>query len=294
MLEIFLLLEFLKNIFNNNYANLNLNLNNSIKAISYEEFNEEKEKKEINIDLTNISAKNILVKEIKGQTLIEKNSQEIKPIASLTKLITAVIALKNYSFDDEFIIKKEFLTNNDAEKNTKLREGEKFNLKEILNIMLISSSNISAWTLADKMGNDKFLNLMINFVKDAGALETQVKEASGISDDNRSSLNDLFLIIQKILKEYPEIFEISIKPDYFIIKNGNNRLIYNTNYLLAEKKYRNIILGSKTGFTSKAGECLILLVKYPTSPLIFIGLLDSRDRLKDAEYILEKLSRFYE
>ncbi|GIW66868.1 MAG: hypothetical protein KatS3mg095_0766 [Candidatus Parcubacteria bacterium] len=299
MLELFILFEFFKNILNLNYTNVDINLAKTEKTISYEEFNQSfkqnKNKEQLNlieIDFSKISAKNILIKEIGGETLIEKNADTIKPIASLTKLISAVVALTNYNDQDEFLIKEIFLKNNDAEKNSKFKENEKYNLKELINIMLISSSNISAWALADKMKNNNFIEKMNETAKRYGALNTKFVEPSGISDNNISNLKDLYLITQNILKEYPEIFEISIKSDYLVKKYKNIRIIYNTNYLL--QKYKNIILGSKTGFTDKAGQCLILLVKYPKSPLIFLGLLDSKNRIKDAEYLLEELKKLYE
>lgn len=283
MIEIILFLEFLKNIF----INPNINLANINQTLAYEDFTIEQPKK-IQIDENKISAKNVLIKELNGQTLFEKNSLEKKPIASLTKLLTAIVALQNYDKDDKFYIKETFLENESAEKSTNFKKGEIYNRDDLLNIMLISSSNISALALAEKIGKENFIDKMNEVVKNLALKNSYFFEPTGFSEKNFSNLEDLYFLTKEILKNYPEIFEISRKSTFYIDNKG---YFYNTNYILP--KYQNFIIGSKTGFTEKAGQCLILIVKFPNSPLIFIGLLDSKDRIKDSEYLIKKLKEFY-
>ncbi|MCS7183991.1 MAG: serine hydrolase, partial [Patescibacteria group bacterium] len=234
----------------------------------------------------------ILIKELDGQTIYEKKSQEKKPIASLTKLFTAFIALENYPTEEIFYIKENFVKNQDAEKNTKFKGDEKYNLEQLLNALLISSSNIAAWSIIDKIGKENFLKKIEEILSKNNLFHTKIIEPSGVSIENTSNLKDLYNFSKVILRDYPEIFEISRKKEYLIKSPSNNRYIYNTNYLLS--KYDQYIIGSKTGFTSKAGQCLILIIKYPQSPIIFLGFLDSHNRDKDAEYLIEKLRNIYE
>jgi D-alanyl-D-alanine carboxypeptidase len=283
MLEIFTLIELLKNI--TQPANiLNFNLQNSQK----ESVPIYKEIKSLKIDKSLISAKNVLIKEIEGEELFEKNSKEIKPIASITKLLSAVIALENYKENDSFTISKEILNYNGE--NGGFVEGEVFKRDDLIKAMLVGSSNRAVYALAYKMGIENFVNKMNEKVKEIGMNETTIVDPSGLNNNNRSSLNDLYLLSKYILKNYPEIFKFSILP-YFDIKGSYFRRIYNLNYLIPY--YGKYILGSKTGFTDEAGECLIMLIKFKNSPIVFLGLLDSKDRLKDAEFLLLKLKKYY-
>jgi D-alanyl-D-alanine carboxypeptidase len=292
MLELLLFIEFLKNTFNYNYHQLNLANPQSI--LNYQEFKTENiEKINLNLDSSQLLARNVLVKEIGGRTLFEKNSYEKKPIASLTKLLTAIAASNFYQTNTIFTIKEEIINNPDAEKSSNLKPLEKYNLDELLHMLLISSSNIAAWTLADKIGQENFVKQMNYLSQIYGLKDSYFEEPSGVSEKNISTLQDLYLLIQEILKNYPNLLEISRKTEYVIkLNNGHQKYFFNTNYLL--NKYRSIIIGSKTGYTSQAGECLILIVKLPQSPLIFIGLLDSKNRLSDAEYIIKKLKEIYQ
>jgi D-alanyl-D-alanine carboxypeptidase len=295
MLEIVLFLEFLKSILNLNYNfNFNIDLTQKSQALAYEDFIIQKEEKKFKIDETKISAQNVLIKEIDGKVLFERNSLEQKPIASLTKLLTAVVALQTYNQNEFFLINGNIVINHDAEKNSKFKSKEIYSRDKLINAMIISSSNVAAWTLAEKIGQDKFVKKINDLAKEWGLNNTFLIDPAGVSEKNISNLNDLYLLVKNIFKNYPEIFEISRKSTFYLKddKNQNRRYLYNTNYLIS--KYQDYIIGSKTGFTSEAGQCLLLLVKYPQSPLIFIGLLNSKDRVSDAEYLLQKLKEFYD
>jgi D-alanyl-D-alanine carboxypeptidase len=281
MLEIFTLLELLKSITQPaNILNFQNEKNQTI--IAYRKI------ENLNIDKNFISAKNVLIKEIKGDEIFEKNPNEIKPIASLTKLLTAVISFENYKEDDSFTITKEILNYNGESGG--FLEGEKFNRNDLIKAMLVGSSNKAGYTLASKMGIENFVNKMNEKAKEIGMNNSNFVDPVGLNKNNKSSLNDLYLLSEFILKNYPEIFRFSILP-YFDINGSYFRRIYNLNYLIPY--YKNFILGSKTGFTDDAGECLLMLVKFKNSPIIFLGLLDSKDRFKDAEYLLLKLKKYY-
>jgi len=120
--------------------------------------------------------------------------------------------------------------------------------------------------------------------------QTTFQDATGLSPNNKSSLKDIYILSKFIIKNKPEIFEYSRKAS-FLLKGKTVRYLYNTNKLV--EKYPNIIFGSKTGYTEDAGQCLIMILKFEKSPLVFVGLLNSKDREADGEYIIKALKEYY-
>ncbi len=287
MIELIVFLEFFKNVIYNKANLFNLHegsINNNVnKIFKKEDF---REIKNLKIDPSKITAKNVLIKEIEGPILYGKNYNEQKPIASLTKLVTALVALNIYNPEEEFEIRDLKI----KEAQTSFTKGEKFLLKDLLKAMLISSSNASANIIASKVGEEKFINYMNNLAKNLNLLNTKFEDNTGLSSRNISSLLDLYYISKYILKEKPEIFEYSRNAS-FLLKGNFIRNLYNTNKLV--EKYSKFILGSKTGFTDEAGECLLMILKFENSPLIFVGILDSKNRELDGEYIIKTLMEYY-
>jgi len=282
MLEFLMLLEFLKNILNQPANVFNDNLNNINTLYKSENFVEIKNFK---IDPNQISAQNVLIKEIKGPILYQKNAQEQKPIASLTKLMTSLVALNIYSPTEKFEIQKDY-----PEKQTEFKKGEAFYLNDLLKTLLIASSNSAAEIIQDKIGKKEFIKYMNKMAETLNLNQTIFEDAIGISSNNKSSLNDLYNLSEFIIKNKPEIFKYSREAS-FVLKGEIIRYIYNTNKLI--EKYPSIIFGSKTGYTEDAGQCLIMILKFEKSPLIFVGLLNSKNREADGEYIIKTLKEYY-
>mgnify|MGYP000580866705 CR=1 FL=1 len=282
MLEFLMLLEFLKNILNQPANVFNDNLNNINTLYKSENFVEIKNFK---IDPNQISAQNVLIKEIKGPILYQKNAQEQKTIASLTKLMTSLVALNIYSPTEKFEIQKDY-----PEKQTEFKKGEAFYLNDLLKTLLIASSNSAAEIIQDKIGKKEFIKYMNKMAETLNLNQTIFEDAIGISSNNKSSLNDLYNLSEFIIKNKPEIFKYSREAS-FVLKGEIIRYIYNTNKLI--EKYPSIIFGSKTGYTEDAGQCLIMILKFEKSPLIFVGLLNSKNREADGDYIIKTLKEYY-
>jgi len=171
------------------------------------------------------------------KVLFEKAASQILPIASLTKLMTAVIVLEyqeNYGPSQE----------------------------DLLNRMLIQSDNKAAQALAEVIGETKFVDLMNEKAKNLGLEKTNfvnptgldledpenLKYSSATQDNfNHSTAKDLVKLTQYILKEQPLIFKISSQGS---IKNGIFDL-----FLIQE------IIGGKTGYTDEAGGCILFVFK---------------------------------
>ena len=159
--------------------------------------------------------------------------------------------------------------------------------KDLLYIMLIESSNDAAFALAEVIGVKGFVDLMNLKAKDMGLEDTRFFEPTGLDPEdpaqpvNYSSAQDLVKLGKYLLSEHPEILETLGKKEYpLYLENGVfHHTLQNTNELLGE--IPGIIAG-KTGFTERAGGCLILILegKNPGTYLINV-ILNSPDKFED-------------
>lgn len=258
---------------------------NSVKA--FVDINEFEKITPFIFDTSKISAKAVLIKEIAGPTIYAQNSDKNFPIASLTKILTALTAFTIFDQNEIFTIPKNYRY---FDEQQNLLGGEFFKRDDLIKAMLISSSNVLAIVLSEKYGKEAFVAQMNNLARNIGLKNSFFEEPVGLSSKNTSSLNELYFLAEYILRTYPQIFEFSREPS-FVLKGNFERIFYNTNPLV--KKYKEEIIASKTGSTSKAGECLIMIIKLKNSPLVFVGILGSKDRISDAEYIIELLKKYY-
>ncbi len=237
------------------------------------------------LNLDKISAEAILIKELGGKTLIAKNAHLRKPIASLTKVMSSYIAYFLYSPESNFVFDKESIEQ--PGEVGYFRIGEKINRNDALKASLVSSSNDAIYLLAKSYGLENFINLMNQKAKEFGMNNTQFVDPTGISPENTSTAHDLYLLSEKIFSKAPEIFALSNLEKV----NINGKILWTTNLLLP--KYKNIILGAKTGSTEEAGECLLMIIKLDRSPFLSIVLLNSKDRFQDTEKIIKALKNYY-
>lgn len=189
------------------------------------------------------------------KSLFAKNGDIQLPIASLSKLMTAIVALDNYNLQENITLDK----NADLESPVvdDLKLGDTLPVEEFLQIMLIESSNKAAFQLAEKMGEQQFVGLMNQKAKDIGLENTFFAEPTGLSNKNVSTAKDLAKLAEYILKNYPKIADISRIQE---IDLPNFQKITNTNQLLGCTQ--GIVCG-KTGFTTDAKGCLLLVVNNP-------------------------------
>jgi D-alanyl-D-alanine carboxypeptidase (penicillin-binding protein 5/6) len=193
-------------------------------------------------------------KKIKERILFSKNESEILPIASLTKLMTAVIVLEeNYPFEKEIKISKEAASQIDVPEYGNLNSGEKKKIAELLNLMLFFSSNDATYALAEQIGVENFVNKMNEKAKEIGLENTHFSNPTGLDPENLkwnlenkdyfnySTAKDLILLGKYILENYPLIFEFS---------NQKNKI------QLLENQH---LIGMKTGYTDEAGGCVFLV-----------------------------------
>lgn len=241
----------------------------------------------LKINPDSLSAKSILVKEIRGQILLAKNAQEKKDVASLTKLMSAYLGFLLFKSDETFVFDKESIDQEGEVGNFVI--GEKVNRDDLLKASLVASSNDSIYLLAKKYGLSKFVELMNETAKKIGMDKTIFVNPTGlgVNGGNISTAYDLSLLLEKIYSQTPTVLNWTTLEKLVI----NQKVFWTTNLILP--KYRSIIVGGKTGFTPKANECLVLLLKFNNSPFVSVVILDSSNRWQDAENIIKSLQTYY-
>ncbi|MDP3882832.1 MAG: serine hydrolase [Candidatus Staskawiczbacteria bacterium] len=185
--------------------------------------------------------------------LLNKNSYQKLPIASLSKLMTAVVSLQSYTLSKKISVSEEAVLQ-DGEQGA-LELGKEMSVDDLLYIMLIASSNKAAYVLSEGMDHYDFVRLMNEKARELGMDDTTFVEPTGLSEENVSTADDLVKLAKYILKNYPEIAKISGMKEYDLPNYG---ILTNTDELLGEVP--EIIIG-KTGFTLEAKGCLLLVLK---------------------------------
>lgn len=190
--------------------------------------------------------------QVVNKIIFEKDSNVQLPIASLTKLMTAVIVLENYNLTDTVTVSS-IADSQDAMKQD-VKFGDTFTVENFLDIMLISSSNRSAYALSEVIGEKRFVELMNQKAKDLGLENTVFADPTGLSSADVSTAYDLSKLAQYILKNYPRIADVSKEKQLFIPGFGT---VETTNQLIGQ--IPDIVCG-KTGFTTDANGCLLLVI----------------------------------
>lgn len=192
----------------------------------------------------------------KKKTLYKKNENESLPIASLTKLMSALIILEdpeNFNLSKAIIISENAAGQGDTPNYGNLKSGEKYTIEKLLNLTLIYSSNDAVFALAEINGEDNFVSEMNEKAKEIGLKETNFVNPHGLDNAtlNLSSASDLAILAEYILKNKPLVFEISSKSySADSIENGISKLIL---------KEGQKIIGGKTGYTKIAKGCMLFV-----------------------------------
>lgn len=191
-----------------------------------------------------------------GQVLYEKDAKKKMYPASTTKIMTAIVALEKGKLED--VIEVGAMPPMAEGSNINLKEGEKLNLEQMLNGLLINSGNDSALAIAEYIGGSisAFTKLMNQKAKEIGAEDTNYVNPHGLTDENhKTTAYDLALISRYALLNLPKFREI-VSTKYKEVPNSNNsnRQLENTNRLLWSYEGAD---GVKTGYTFAAGRNLV-------------------------------------
>ena len=191
------------------------------------------------------------------------NSAERWALASLTKLMSAIIAVENVGSEKIVTISEKTMAVDGISGNLKL--GEQYEVSELVTAMLTVSSNRAAAAIADFYGEQKFVDAMQTKASVLGMTSTTFVEPTGLSFLNQGSVEDLEKLAAYIYKNHPEIFEITRQKSVEI--HGNYLLNINS-----FAQTRSDFWGGKTGFTDMAGGNLVTVFNHEGRKLLFIVL----------------------
>lgn len=218
-----------------------------------------------------------------NKILFEKNSKEKMKIASLTKIMTAVIALEHKDISDKIYVTRRAAYV--GEDTMYLTTGEVYTLKELLYGLLLNSGNDAAYAVADGVAGDSdtFVKWMNIKAQELEMKDTEFKDPSGLDDDTYSTTGDLvklsrYAMKYSIFRELVKTYNIEFVSDahkYVYLENATNLL---TTY--------PGVAGIKSGYTEEAGLCLITYSANDGREILGV-VLNSTDRKGDMILMLD-------
>ncbi len=228
----------------------------------------------------------LVIDQISGEVLFEKNPDSVLPIASITKLMTAlVVAEADLPMTEMLAITKE---DADLEKGvgSRLRVGTRLNRGELMHLALMSSENRAAHALGRTYpgGMEAFVDAMNIKAQQLGMASSRFTEPTGLNAGNISTPRDLVRLVEESFL-VPLIREYSTSQNLLVRVGKRSQQFRNSNALVRTDSWD---LGlSKTGFIREAGRCLVMQAEVEKRPVILV-MLDApgtQHRLRDAEMI---------
>jgi serine-type D-Ala-D-Ala endopeptidase (penicillin-binding protein 7) len=225
------------------------------------------------------SANALVLDAAAGLPIYTKGADAVTPIASVTKLMTAMVVLDGGQSMDEVLS----IDMGDFDmlkgSSSRLRMGTELTRRDMLRLALMASENRAASSLARHYpgGMPAFVNAMNVKAKTLGMTHTHFSDPTGLTSENVATANDLAVMVQAAA-EYPTIREYTTTASHFVEMQPTGRLVgfNNTNALVKSGQWD--ILLSKTGFIREAGKCLVMLANIASRPVVIV-LLDSYGKL---------------
>ena len=242
-----------------------------------------------------LRSEGVIIADQSGAILFSRNADKPRSIASVTKLMTALVILDTKLPLDETIT----ITKADRDlrqlTGSRLKIGAKLTREELLTLAMLSSENRAALALGRTYpgGSEAFVSAMNEKAKSLGMMHSNFIDAAGLSPNNLSTPNDLFLLMQAaekhpLLKKIAQTRSVTVKP---YKRLGPLRYV-NTNRFSRNKSWT--LLLSKTGFLTEAGRCLVMKARVDNKEVTII-LLDSYGKLTpfgDANRARQWLKRY--
>jgi len=234
------------------------------------------------------SSKALVINQLTGEIIYAKNTNQSTPIASVTKLMTAMVMLDAHLPMDDLL----FIGDEDVDylkrTHSRLNVGTQLTRGELLQLALMSSENRAASALARNYpgGIGVFMAAMNRKAEVLGMKSTHFYDATGLDSNNVSTAEDLVKMVNAAY-HYPEIRQVTTTASQEITLYGRENPInfVNTNSLVRGSDW--VIGLSKTGFINEAGRCLVMQAEISGQPMIIV-LLDSagkQSRIGDANRI---------
>lgn len=210
-----------------------------------------------------------------GSTFLDMNAAGRWPMASVSKLMTAVVATDLLDPNQHVTITEE-MTAADPTENI-LRVGDTYTVSALLRVMLLPSNNVAAEALAQFYGRSAFLAAMNAKAQAWGMADTYYDDPSGLSAANESSANDLLKLAQHIYAGYPQVLAVTRMPQAIVLNLQTNQpvTVKSINQFAGDADF----IGGKTGYTDQADGNLLSIFSYEGKP-VFIVVLGINDGVR--------------
>jgi D-alanyl-D-alanine endopeptidase (penicillin-binding protein 7) len=222
-----------------------------------------------------------------GEVVFQKNSEAVVPIASITKLMTAIVTMDKVEAGGLEMDQRVVLTKEDVatikRTRSRLRTGATYTRDELMLLALMASENKASAALGRSYpgGMEAFVDAMNRKAEELGMTDSRFVEPTGLSSENVSSARDLVKLVNAA-HGYEKIREYSTRSRASVKDRKRTLNFANTNGLVRSAQWE--IGLSKTGYISEAGRCLVMRVRLASRDLIVV-LLDSwgkQSRIGDA------------
>lgn len=222
-----------------------------------------------------------------NKVLYSKAENVPLPIASLTKIMTAVLAIENLPMNRVITVKLATIrTNYKDEARMRLFSGEKITVNDLLHGVLIGSAADAAKVVAEQISGSQaaFVAKMNAKAQALGMKNTHYADCTGMSNYSTSTVHDLAVLCRYAMRK-AKFREVVVKKSYYARAIGTRygHLVKTTNLLLDEKAFKT--QGIKTGTTDKAGQCLALQVNSSGKVLVSV-VLGSKDRFAESKKMI--------
>lgn len=223
-----------------------------------------------------------------GQELFALNPYQRWPVASLAKLVTAVIAKTEIGAEKPVMIRSSAVAAEGPAGG--FGAGERYLAKDLLSALVAVSSNDAAEALAEHYGRSGFIAKMNELAQATGMIQTNFADPSGISSLNQSSPEDLRKLASYVYKRHPDILAVARDKETVIreLNSGIGRQLLSINAFSG----RTDFLGGKTGYTEEAGGNLMSVFSYLHRPILIV-VLGTEDRFGETERLFDWVKHSY-
>lgn len=223
-----------------------------------------------------------------GQVLYEKNPHLKRPIASLTKVMTAIVTLENHGWNDQILVSKDAA--NMEPDHMLLQSGEKLTVEELLYGIFLVSANDAAEALAENTagGRENFISEMNKTANLLGMYDTHFINPTGLQEDGKdqfSSAYDVALMARYLVSQFPHVIDISSTYHKILPQTPTHQdydMYSGINLLTTYPGVK----GLKIGYTPEAGLTIVSLAERDNHWVIGV-LLNSEDRRDEARKLLD-------
>jgi len=206
------------------------------------------------------------------------------PLASITKLMTAAIVMDNFDMGQKITITPDAFATDPSEKMLKM--GDVYTASDLLQFLLLPSSNVAAEAFADSYGRANFIAAMNARAALWGMANTYYNDPSGLSSGNQSTADNLLLLAQKVYSDYPDVLAITRTTQATVTELGSGKktLVKSINDFAGEADF----IGGKTGYTDVADGNLLSIFKYDSRPILVVVLgTDEATRFTNTEKLFD-------